>query len=154
MKTACYVYIAVQLKYLGSKFLYAVEPQGRKDFNNTVQNIIFHPNDAETMNVTIEIFVDTINEADEGFVVIVMGDQAVSNMQRVALVTILDDDHEFEMYIEGLRTKVYTDCKSTSYFGIVANPIQQSTNLQTNTIVRLGIAECYILVRLCNQGFC
>ena len=95
------------MKYLGSKFLYAVEPQGQKDFNNTVQNSIFHPNDAETMNVTIEIFVDTINEADEGFVVIVMGDQAVSNMQRVALVTILDDDRKFEMYIEGLRTKVY-----------------------------------------------
>ena len=91
MKTACYVHIAVRLKYLGSKFLYAVEPQGRKDFNNTVQSIIFHPNDAEKMNVTIEIFDDTINEADEGFVV-VMGDQALSNMQCVALITILNDD--------------------------------------------------------------
>ena len=99
LKTACYIHIAVQLKDLGSKFLYAVEPQGRMDFNNTVQRVTFHPNAAETVNVTIDIFDDAINEADEGFLIVVRVDPAASNLQNmvldwnsVALVTILDDD--------------------------------------------------------------
>ena len=88
----CYVHIAVQLKDLGSTFLYAVEPQGRKDFNNTVQKITFHPNAAET-NVAIDIFDDAINEADEGFLIVVRRvDQAALDQSVVVLVTILNDD--------------------------------------------------------------
>ena len=102
MKT-CYVHIAVQLKDLGSKFLYAVEPQGRMDFNNTVQRVTFAASTSfETMTVKIDIFDDAINEADEGFLIVVTVDPAASNPQEVsnvtldqngvALVTILNDD--------------------------------------------------------------
>ena len=81
---------------LGSKFLYAVEPQGRMDFNHTVQRIYIAPTNTPTtvnVNVTINIFDDTINEANEGFLVIVRVDRA-ANMDRsyVGIVTILDDD--------------------------------------------------------------
>ena len=89
------------MKDLDSTFLYAVEPQGQKDFNNTVQMITFHPNAAET-NVAIDIFDDAINEADEGFLIVVRVDPDASNPQDVsnvtldqngvALVTILNDD--------------------------------------------------------------
>ena len=103
MKTTCYVYIAVQLKDLGSNFLYAVDPQGRKDFNNTVQRITFSlSTSSEMMVVRIDIFDDAINEADEGFLIVVGVDPAASNQQEVsnvtldrngvALVTILNDD--------------------------------------------------------------
>ena len=89
----CYVHIAVQLKDLGSTFPYAVEPQGQKDFNNTVQMITFHPNAAETVDVAIDIFDDAINEADEGFLIVVRRvDQAALDQSVVVLVTILDDD--------------------------------------------------------------
>ena len=92
------------MKDLGSTFLYAVEPQGPKDFNNTVQKITFRPNIfSETVDVTIDIFDDAINEADEGFLIVVRVDLAASHLQdilsavldqnySVALVTILNDD--------------------------------------------------------------
>ena len=103
MKTTCYVHIDVQLKDLGSKFLYPVDPQGRKDFNNTVQEITFSLSTSfETMAVKIDIFDDAINEADEGFLIVVRVDPDASNPQDVpnvaldrngvALVTILNDD--------------------------------------------------------------
>ena len=74
---------------MGSKFLYAVEPQGRKDFNNTVQRITF-PSNATT--VTIDIFDDAINEADEGFLIVVRVDPANVSNEALVLVTIRDDD--------------------------------------------------------------
>ena len=103
MKTTCYVHIAVQLKDLGSKFLYAVELQGRMDFNNTVQRVTFAAStSSETMAVRIDFFDDAVNEADEGFLIVLRVDPAASNQQEVsnvtlvrngvALVTILNDD--------------------------------------------------------------
>ena len=91
------------MKDLGSKFLYAVDPQGRKDFNNTVQEITFSLSTSfETMAVKIDIFDDAVNEADEGFLIVVRVDPDASNPQDVsnvtldqngvALVTILNDD--------------------------------------------------------------
>ena len=82
------------MKDLGSKFLYAVDPQGRKDFNNTVQEITFSLSTSfETMAVKIDIFDDAINEADEGFLIVVRRvDQAALDQSAVVLVTILDDD--------------------------------------------------------------
>ena len=68
------------------------------DFNNTVQRITFPPNVCfEMMDVTIDIFDDAINEADEGFLIVVRVDPDASNPQDivlngVALVTILNDD--------------------------------------------------------------
>ena len=86
-----YVHIAVQLKDVGSKFLYAVEPQGRKDFNNTVQRITFYPN-VSSVDVTINFFDDAINEADEGFLIVVRVDPANVSNEALVLVTIRDDD--------------------------------------------------------------
>ena len=91
------------MKDLGSKFLYAVDPQGRKDFNNTVQRITFSlSTSSKMMVVRIDIFDDAINEADEGFLIVVRVDPDASNPQDVpnvtlgqngvALVTILNDD--------------------------------------------------------------
>ena len=91
LKTARYVHIAVQLKDLSSKFLYAVEPQGRKDFNNTVQRITFYPN-VSSVDVTINFFDDAINEADEGFLIVVRVDPANVSNEALVLVTIRDDD--------------------------------------------------------------
>ena len=103
MKTTCYVHIDVQLKDLGSKFLYAVEPQGRMDFNNTVQRVTFAAStSSETTAVRIDFFDDAVNEADEGFLIVLRVDPAASSLQEVlnvtldqngvALVTILNDD--------------------------------------------------------------
>ena len=68
------------------------------DFNNTVQRITFQPN-VPSVDVTINFFDDAINEADEGFLIVVRVDPAASNLQNtaldwngVALVTILNDD--------------------------------------------------------------
>ena len=66
------------------------------DFNHTVQRIDIAPTNTPTtvnVNVTINIFDDAINEANEGFLVIVRVDRA-ANMDRsyVGIVTILDDD--------------------------------------------------------------
>ena len=91
LKTACYVHIAVQLKDLGSKFLHAVEPQGRMDFNNTVQRITFQPN-VSLVDVTVNFFDDAINEADEGFLIVVRVDPANVSNEALVLVTIRDDD--------------------------------------------------------------
>ena len=103
MKTTCYIHIDVQLKDLGSKFLYAVEPQGRMDFNNTVQRVTFAAStSSETLAVRIDFFDDAVNEADEGFLIVLRVDPAASSLQEVlnvtldqngvALVTILNDD--------------------------------------------------------------
>ena len=91
------------MKDLGSKFLYAVDPQGPKDFNNTVQEITFSLSTSfETMAVRINFFDDAVNEADEGFLIVLRVDPDASNLQEVsnvtldqngvALVTILNDD--------------------------------------------------------------
>ena len=69
------------------------------DFNNTVQMVTFNPStSAETAEVTINFFDDAINEADEGFLVVV---RATSNQQNVTLdrdgvasVIIINDDRE------------------------------------------------------------
>ena len=73
------------------------------DFNNTVQRVTFAPStSSETVDVTIDFFDDAINEADEGFLIVVRVDPAASNPQDisnvaldrngVALVTIHNDD--------------------------------------------------------------
>ena len=73
------------------------------DFNNTVQRITFASSTtSETVDVTIDFFDDAINEANEGFLVVVRVDPAASNPQDisnvaferngVAIVIILDDD--------------------------------------------------------------
>ena len=64
------------------------------DFNHTVQRIyIASTNTPTTVNVTINIFDDTINEANEGFLVIVRVDRAANmDWSYVGIVTILDDD--------------------------------------------------------------
>jgi len=91
------------LKDLGFKFLHAVEPQGRMDFNKTAQRVVFALNTSpETVNVMIDFFDDAINEADEGFLIVLRVDAAASNLQDisdvilerngVSLVTILNDD--------------------------------------------------------------
>ena len=69
------------------------------DFNNTVQMVTFDPStSAETAEVMINFFDDAINEADEGFLVVV---RATSNQQNVTLdregvasVIIINDDRE------------------------------------------------------------
>ena len=73
------------------------------DFNNTVQMVTFNPStSAETAEVTINFFDDAINEADEGFLVVV---RATSNQQNVTLdregvasVIIINDDRECIVY--------------------------------------------------------
>ena len=70
------------------------------DFNNTVQTVIFAPSTtAETVSVVISFIDDAINEADEGFLVVVT---VASNQQNVTLdregvasVIIINDDREF-----------------------------------------------------------
>ena len=97
------MHIAILLKDLGFKFLHAVEPQGQKDFNNTAQRVVFALNTSpEMVNVMIDFFDDAINEADEGFLIVMRVDPAASNPQDipdvilerngVSLVTILNDD--------------------------------------------------------------
>ena len=69
------------------------------DFNNSVQTVTFAPSTtAETVDVVISFIDDAINEADEGFLVVV---RATSNQQNVQLdregvasVIILNDDRE------------------------------------------------------------
>ena len=73
------------------------------DFNNTVQTVTFAPSTtAETMSVVISFIDDAINEADEGFLVVVRADAVASNQQNVTLdregvasVIIINDDREF-----------------------------------------------------------
>ena len=97
------MHIAILLKDLGFKFLHAVEPQEQKDFNNTAQRVVFALNTSpEMVNVMIDFFDDAINEADEGFLIVMRVDPAASNPQDipdvilerngVSLVTILNDD--------------------------------------------------------------
>ena len=70
------------------------------DFNNTVQTVTFAPSTtAETVDVVISFIDDAINEADEGFLVVVT---VASNQQNVTLdrlgvasVIIINDDREF-----------------------------------------------------------
>ena len=57
------------------------------DFNNTVQRITFQPN-VPSVDVTINFFDDAINEADEGFLIVVRVDPAASNLQDVSNVTL------------------------------------------------------------------
>ena len=72
------------------------------DFNNTVQMVTFDPStSAETAEVMINFFDDAINEADEGFLVVVRA----SNQQNVTLdregvasVIILNDDRKCIVY--------------------------------------------------------
>ena len=72
------------------------------DFNNTVQTVTFAPStSAETVEVVISFIDDAINEADEGFLVVVRADAVASNQQNVTLdregvasVIILNDDRE------------------------------------------------------------
>ena len=72
------------------------------DFNNTVQTVIFAPSTtAETVSVVISFIDDAINEADEGFLVVVRADAVASNQQNVTLdregvasVIIINDDRE------------------------------------------------------------
>ena len=72
------------------------------DFNNTVQTINFAPStSAETVDVVISFIDEAINEADEGFLVVVRADAVASNQQNVTLdregvasVIILNDDRE------------------------------------------------------------
>ena len=75
------------------------------DFNNSIQTVTFAPStSAETVDVVINFIDDAINEADEGFLVVV---RATSNQQNVQLdregvasVNILNDDREcIEYYI-------------------------------------------------------
>ena len=69
------------------------------DFNNSIQTVTFAPSTtAETADVVISFIDDAINEADEGFLVVV---RATSNQQNVTLdregvasVIILNDDRE------------------------------------------------------------
>ena len=83
----------------------AVEPQGRMDFNNTEQRVTFAPSNSDMIvDVTINFLDDAINEANEGFLIVVRVDvnasdpQDVSNIalerEGVASVTILNDDCE------------------------------------------------------------
>ena len=73
------------------------------DFNNTVQTVTFAPStNAETMSVVISFIDEAINEADEGFLVVVRADAVASNQQNVTLdregvasVIIINDDREF-----------------------------------------------------------
>ena len=72
------------------------------DFNNTVQTVTFAPSTtAETVSVVISFIDDAINEADEGFLVVVRADAVASNQQNVTLdregvasVIIINDDRE------------------------------------------------------------
>ena len=72
------------------------------DFNNTVQTVTFAPSTSpETVAVVISFIDDAINEADEGFLVVVRADAVASNQQNVTLdregvasVIILNDDRE------------------------------------------------------------
>ena len=69
------------------------------DFNNTVQTITFDPSTSpETVDVVISFIDEAINEANEGFLVVV---RVTSNQQNVTLdregvasVIIIDDDRE------------------------------------------------------------
>ena len=83
----------------------AVEPQGRMDFNNTVQRVTFAPSGSDMIvDVTINFLDDAINEANEGLLVVVRVDEAASDpqdVQNLALeregvvsVTIINDDRE------------------------------------------------------------
>ena len=59
------------------------------DFNNTVQRVTFAAStSSEIMDVTIDFFDDAINEADEGFLIVVRVDPAASNLQDVSIVTL------------------------------------------------------------------
>ena len=73
------------------------------DFNNTVQRVTFAAStSSQTVDVTIDIFDDAINEADEGFLIVVRVDPTASNPQDVpnvalnrngvASIIILNDD--------------------------------------------------------------
>ena len=72
------------------------------DFNNTVQTVTFAPSTSpETVSVVISFIDEAINEADEGFLVVVRADAVASNQQNVTLdregvasVIIINDDRE------------------------------------------------------------
>ena len=59
------------------------------DFNNTVQRVTFAAStSSQTVDVTIDIFDDAINEADEGFLIVVRVDPTASNPQDVSNVAL------------------------------------------------------------------
>ena len=69
------------------------------DFINTAQSVTFAPStSSETVDVAISFIDEAINEADEGFLVVVTVTSNQQNVQvdreGVASVIILNDDRE------------------------------------------------------------
>ena len=75
----------------------------RNDFDNTVQQITFPPNPANAEQIlTINLIDDTINEAQEGFYVMIRvvqsgpTDQITFVRNGVALIRITDNDRKYQ----------------------------------------------------------
>lgn len=89
--------------YLSSCDVILDEENGRKDFNNTIQEVVVSSGIATLdYSVSIPINNDFINEADEGFMVVVRANEDKSDPQDIAdleyvgmgvtLAIITDDD--------------------------------------------------------------
>ena len=81
---------------------------GRRDFDNTIREVIVRATTTrDDYTAVIPITLDLINEADEGFMVVMRANEDRSNAEDiqnlnytrgVTLAVIRDDDREFYMY--------------------------------------------------------
>lgn len=84
------------------------ELNGRRDFDNTIREVIVRATTTrDDYTAVIPITLDLINEADEGFMVVMRVNEDRSNAEDiqnlnytrgVTLAVIRDDDREFYMY--------------------------------------------------------
>ena len=90
-------------------FIYIAETNGRRDFDSSERTIVIPPGgNTIDQNVLIPIIDDRINEANEGFLLIVRANEAGNNLldlanleymdEGVTLLRITDDDSKTTLF--------------------------------------------------------
>lgn len=137
-------------------YIFAVdELNGKRDFDNTIQEVIIRPtNSRDDYTAIIPITLDTINEADEGFMVVMRANEVRSNAgdvenleflgNGVTLAVIRDDDRKCCVYSTAYAQEIHMCLRVLTLASLLCFRLQ--IHVITTVITRKGMDDypgCY-----------